>query len=73
MSRDGELPRSGLYSFRAWGRGHSLLYSAPFLQEPMAIEGKMAAWGKVGLKYSIHYYSITGRSTGQETDAIEKT
>lgn len=28
--------------------------------------------GKVGLKYSIHYYSIMGRPTGQETDAIGK-
>lgn len=62
----------GMFIHLGPGGGGTLLYSVSLLQEPVAIEGPMAAWGMVGLKYSIHCYSIMGRPIGQETDAIEK-
>lgn len=71
MSRDRELPRNVLYSFRAWGRRHSPIF-CPIPTRPRGNRRNDGSLGQVGLKYSIHYYSIMGRPTGQETDAIEK-
>lgn len=61
--------KNGLCLLRMLELFHPL---APFLQDAMAITGKMVAWGKVVLRCRIHYYSIMVRPTGRDTGAPEK-